>query len=63
MKPETRRRVLSLLYVLLLDLCLLLLMVLIGIPFAIEGWAVVNGFLLIVAMANRALDLALWKLE
>ncbi len=59
MKPETRRRVLSLLYVLLLDLCLLLLMVLIGIPFAIEGWAVVNGFLLIVAMANRALDLAL----
>ena len=59
MKPETRRRVLSLLYLLLLDLSFLLLIGILGIPFAIEGWAVVNGFLLIVAMANRALDLAL----
>ena len=56
---QTKRVVLSLLYLLLLDLSFLLLIGLIGIPFAIEGWAVVNGFLLIVAMANRALDLAL----
>lgn len=56
---QPKRIVLSLLYLLLVDLCILLVVGLIRMPFAIEIWAVINAILLMVVMLNRASDLSI----